>query len=440
ATCALASGTVMSWNIVGGSLPKRNITFPSTVNTVNTNITIESYFVYSWLLRLNHIGASVGIMSAVFIAQIIGRKHSISILCFLFLLSWILKLVGDMDNLITAMILGGICIGSASAVVPMYLCELAVDKFRGSTGSLYFAMFTLGRLITEATTKASYIWYTSIPLFFPPLFFITVFLAPESPPYLIYKEKTTEAKISLLRLRDGDVSAEFIGMAEEIQPSIKRFAIKDIVVKTSTRKGVLFSFTTMMFLALCGASQIQSLISDFYGFHNYYILNLINLSIQIVFSVAAGRLSDIIGRKKLLIFSALTMSSSLIVFGIYYRLGNRIKYWILPKVFIFVFIIGYSSGFGPLSWIIVMELIPINVKYVGCILTISSYWLVELLFHDVFVDNMEECVGKDVFMWIVAGICVLAATFVFFLLPETIKLNIKERRESLHKKKAATTE
>ncbi|PSN47390.1 hypothetical protein C0J52_11154 [Blattella germanica] len=330
-----------------------------------------------------------------------------------------------------------VAIGSISILTPMYLTEIADDDNRGGTGSLYFSMFTFGKIFMLALRTVPYIWYTCAPLFFPPLSLITVALAPESPSYLLYCQKFNKAKKSFLILRpEGNprIKQEYQALEAEIEILKKKGGgFKQIFTK-APRKAFMISFFLMIFYGLCGSSQIDNFIIYFYEDNLYYILSFVNLLIQAVFSVVGGRLSDTIGRKIMLIVSAVTMAISLTVMGVYYRFGDEIGSPIPAQVFVFVFIFGYSIGFGPLPWTIVTELFPINIKWFGSSIVILVYWLVEFLFHGIYADELISLMGIDCFAWTVAGICCLSVVFIIFCLPETKGLSDGEIRQLISSK------
>jgi hypothetical protein len=163
--------------------------------------------------------------------------------------------------------------------------------------------------------------------------------------------------------------------------------------------------------------------------------------VQFVFVLLASSLTDRIGRKKLMVGSALTMAFSHGVFGLYYYLHAHPEYnatvekltWV-PLVALALFMVGFSSGFASAFHVLMSELIPQKIKnHASSVAAITNglanFGVLELYYY---MKNGLTAAGS---FWLYGGTCLTAAFYVGLVLPETKGMSLQELDEEMTKSK-----
>lgn len=135
------------------------------------------------------------------------------------LLGWLLVLVTrSVPCLYVARILGGLTLGSAPTVAPLYIAEVAPPEVRGALSGQLVCMFFIGQLLSYCTgpymSYDSYLWFC---MAIPAIFFGTFFFAPETPFYYLRKNNLVAAEASMAKLRGRVVKEEMDQMSSQLK-------------------------------------------------------------------------------------------------------------------------------------------------------------------------------------------------------------------------------
>lgn len=346
------------------------------------------------------------------------------------IVSWILIGVAQSVALIyVSRVLSGLAYGLSYSVLPMYLGEIASDRVRGSISTLLTVMAKLG--ILYAYSIGPYVsvrlmaWLAIIPAV---VFLVTFIFLPESPYYLLGKNENENAKKSLSRLRRrNDVDEELEKMSVAVQRSKEnRGTFQELFFNKGNRMSLIIIMGLSAAQQLCGSQAIiaysetifERVGSTLGASESTIVLGVVQLlSAAVSFSIV-----DIVGRRPLLLLSVIGAAICNTIVGLYFFL-ERMEIdvsdiaW-LPMLAIMVFIVAYTIGMATVTFAILAEIFPKNLKSVaGPAFTITGgvfSFIVAKLFQIVSDD-----LGSDYTFWGFAVFTYLFIPFIWFLVPET---------------------
>lgn len=344
--------------------------------------------------------------------------------------SWILIGVAESLAVIyVSRVLSGLAYGLSYSVLPMYLGEIASDPIRGSISTLLTVMAKFGILYAYAIAP-----YTSVRLMawlaiIPPAVFVGTFIfLPESPYYLLGKNEQENAKKSLSRLRQrNDVDEELEKMSVAVKKSQEnKGTFHELFFNKGNRMSLIIILGLAVAQQLCGSQAVIAYSETIFdkvgstlgGSESTIILGVV----QLVSSAVSASIVDIVGRRPLLLLSVIGAAICNTIVGLYFFL-ERMDIdvtgiaW-LPMLAIMVFIVAYTIGMATVTFAILAEIFPKNLKSVaGPAFTITGgafSFIVAKLFQIVSDD-----LGSDYTFWGFALFTYLFIPFVWFLIPET---------------------
>ncbi|EDV36329.1 uncharacterized protein Dana_GF12909 [Drosophila ananassae] len=354
----------------------------------------------------------------------IGRKITMLGLVIPFMLGWACIIYPlHIAMLLVGRFIVGFCGGSFCVAAPVYNTEIAEIRIRGIMGCFFQLMVVHGILYAfVAGAFLEVLAFNIACAVWPIIFFILFFFMPESPVYLQQKGKSEQAEKALkfLRGKDADVSAELKDMAaegnKEKQPACQ------ILCRKATRKGLFISIMLMMFQQLTGINAIMFYSTSIFEAAGSTLeprfATIVIGVVQVFATITAIFLIEKVGRKILLLVSAVMMGLSTLTMALYFgMLMDKDVGWV-ALVALCVFIIGFSLGFGPIPWLINAELFSEDAKALAGGIAGTCNWTfafcVTLLF-----PILNEALGACPCFAIFAGFAVAAVVFILFLVPET---------------------
>ena len=396
------------------------------------------------------IGSSLGALSIGPLADRYGRRRLLIFAAVLFLVGSSLSMVAvGFISMVIARIILGLAVGSASALTPAYLAELAPADRRGSLGTMFQLMVTLGILLAYVSNLGflghnllgvrDWRWMLGSALIPAAALLIGGLLLPESPRYLVEKGQITAARDVLHYLRQGseiDPDQELTDIqAVAHQP---KGGVKTLL--TVARPAVIVAVGIMLLQQLVGINSViyflpQVFIKGF-GFAESSAI-WISVGIGIVnflVTVLAYGVMDKFDRKKLLIFGSLVMAVSLGVLAVM-NFTLSIQQTAVPTmILIAVYIFGFAISWGPIAWVMIGEIFPLSVRGIGSSIGSAANWIGNFIvsqFFLVLLDTFHNNVGGP--FAIFAGFAVLSIFFVYYLVPETRGKSLEEIEMTLRR-------
>ncbi|KAM6431136.1 solute carrier family 2, facilitated glucose transporter member 6 isoform 1-T1 [Liasis olivaceus] len=410
----------------------------------------------SWFGSIFTLGVAAGGLCTMYFNDRLGRKLSImfsavpSVIGYFFMAG-----AYEVWMLLVGRLLTGFAGGVTSAAIPVYISEISHPGIRGALGSCPQIMAVLGALFLYALGLLVPWRWLAVAGEVPVLLMIClVFFMPDSPRFLISKGKEDEALGALQWLRGKDV--DFWWEYEQIKASVqeqsqpiswteirKPYIVKPIVITLLMRFLQQLSGVTpiLVYLQLIFDSTEVILAPQY----DAVIVGGVRLASVLV----AAFSMDKAGRKILLYVSAGIMLASNLTLGLYIHFIPRFSHncsamvvngtheglanssmvglTVIPLIATMFFITGYAMGWGPITWLLMAEVLPLKARGVVSGLCVLVSWLTAFAVTKAFL-LVKEKYGLEVPFFFFSTICVVSLVFTY-LIPET-KGKSLERIES----------
>ncbi|KAG5676724.1 hypothetical protein PVAND_006536 [Polypedilum vanderplanki] len=416
-------------------------TSPALVSMQNTTIT--SFKVTeqeaSWVGGIMPLaGLAGGIAGGPFI-EYLGRKNTILATAVPFIVAWLLiAFANSIWMVLAGRALSGFCVGIASLSLPVYLGETVQPEVRGTLGLLPTAFGNIGILICFVAGKyVNWSGLAFIGSILPIPFMVLTLLIPETPRWFVTRGREERARKALqwLRGKKADVEPELKGIVKshcEAERHASQNAIFDLM-KRSNLKPLLIALGLMFFQQLSGINAvIFYTVSIFKDAGSTIDENLCTIIVGVVNFGAtffATVLIDRLGRKILLYISEVAMVITLLTLGtfFYYKnSGNDVSNigW-LPLASFVIYVIGFSSGVGPIPWLMLGEILPGKIRGSAASVATGFNWTCTFIVTKTFAD-IVAAIGNHGAFWFFGVICLIGLFFVIFFVPETQGKSLEE--------------
>lgn len=405
------------------------------------NITREEA---SYIAIITALGNVCGGPISAILVDLIGRKYAIISIAVPQTLSFLLIYFDKFSILLLylARFLGGMGEGATFSIMAIYIAEISEPSIRGTLGSYVSLTLRIGMMLINIIGAYLSISLTSLVcLIFPLAFFLSFVWMPESPYYLIMKDRKEEAEKALKFLRQKkNVKEELNSISCDVRRQISESGtFKDLLSISSNRKGCVIILGLRTIQQLSGISAFtmytQLLFKDAVDHLSPSTSAIIFSSIQFFITFVSSILVDITGRKPLLIFSCISCFFVLIAEGIYFTLRDFTQVnvddfrW-LPLTGMIIFIVVFSVGLGSIVNLLLGELFSASVKAKAlCIMNI--YFAIIMSLTTKFFQVMADWKGLSIPFYVFSVCCGLGAVFCYYCVPETKGKTLEEIQQHL---------
>lgn len=394
-----------------------------------------------WFVSCALLGCIIGVSFSGKLSDQYGRKIVLILSAVLFLASALGCMYADSFTLLIVFrLVGGLGIGVASMVSPLYISEFSPARLRGMMVSLYQLALTIGIVLayfsnaylaehssstyaTAGMTRifSTEVWRAMLGLGALPagIFLICLFLVPESPRWLLLKGQVQKAAAILVRI-DGQEAAErelqaFRAQNQQADAPLK--ALFQPVYRKALWIGLLLPFLSQV----CGINAViyyGPRILEQAGFTlNNALGGQVTIGlVNVVFTFVAIFTVDRWGRRPLLFVGVGGAVVSLLIIGLLFALGITSGPWIL--LFILAFIACFAFSFGPVCWVVVGEIFPNALRGKAMALATLSLWIGNFLVGQL-TPVMLEGLGSSWTFWLFALCCSPALWLTWKVIPET---------------------
>jgi len=401
-----------------------------------------------WAQSCALLGCLGGAMVSGGLSDRFGRKPLLIAAAANFLISSVgIALSGSFSAFVAWRILGGVSIGLASNISPMYISEVAPASRRGLMVAINQLTIVIGILLAQlvnwmiarpvpdgiSAEAFSTTWNVvsgwrwmfaacAVPSLF---FFVTSLLVPESPRWLCKAGAHDRARLILERIGGKEYAAsEMEGIQSTLIHENKHVRFSELV-----EKRVLAVLGLGIFLAVfqqwCGINVIFNYAGEIFtqaGFNMNDALTSIVATgvVNLVFVFVALFTVDRLGRKPLMLFGAAGLAVIYLAIGYCYHLkgsGTAVSpYLFLSLVLAAIGI--YSMSLAPVVWVLISEIFPNRIRGTAMSIAVSFLWIACFILTYTF-PIFKSLLGVSVTFWIYAVVCMIGFVFLLLRLPET---------------------
>ena len=408
------------------------------------------------------IGCIIGGALSGFVSRWLGRRNGLILAAILFLISAIgsampelfFESIGQGDHTFSTVfivyrIIGGMGVGLASMMSPLYIAEIAPANIRGKLVSYNQLAIVAGFMVVYfvnyfiSKTGGSDEWLNTVgwrymfasEIIPAGLFFIFLLGVPDTPRSLMLRNKPQEA-LDVLEKVNGKVAGQHI--LDQIKGSLTQHS------------GKLLSFGWLVIIV----GVLLSIFQQFVGINVvlYYapeifkkidpntdgalLLTIIVGIVNFLFTIVAVKTVDKYGRKPLMMIGALGMAVAMFSLGFVFFTGAT---GYLALACMMVYVASFAVSWGPVTWVLLSEIFPNKIRGRAMSIAVAAQWIANYLVSLTFPmmdDNtyLTEQFNHGFAYWVYGGMSVLAMLFVWKFIPETKGKTLEEMEDVWIKK------
>ncbi|MBS3776971.1 MAG: sugar porter family MFS transporter [Bacteroidales bacterium] len=389
-----------------------------------------------------YIGCIIGVLFAGKLSDNYGRKIILVVAGLLFIVSaigsgWSQTLTG----FIIYRVLGGVAVGTASILAPMYISEISPRQIRGKMVSINQLNIVIGIAVAYLINyflvdlPDNWRWMftaEAVPAF---IFSFSMLFVPESPRWLVKKGKHSAAESVLSRIGTESYVQREIAEIRESLNHIRTKAEDTVksLFKPGLRKLLVIGIVLAVLQQWSGINVVFFYAPDIFksievpmdaALFQTTIIGLVN----VVFTLVAMRLVDKVGRKVLLKYGALGMGLCYVFIGAFFYQGMKDPVFLL--IFFLLTAAFYSMSLAPLVWVVISEIFPNRIRGLAMSAATVFLWIACYVLTLTFPILMEAITGSFTF-WIYAVICFAGVIFVWKVVPETKGKSLEQLEKEL---------
>lgn len=395
-----------------------------------------------WAVSSLLVGCVFGVIISGKPADIFGRRKTLLIASLLFFISAIGSALSDhLYVFIIFRFIGGIAVGTASTLSPMYISEISPAEKRGSLVSLNQLTIVIGILaaffsnyLLANVGDNNWRWMLAVMGLPALLFFVTLLFIPESPRWLVQKEKNEDAFKILERINGTDAAKTELKSIEESIASEPKGSLKEVFSKEISPL-IWIGIVVAVFSQVTGINSIMYYAPMIFaktgiGVNNALMQTIAVGGVNLIFTFVAIKYIDKFGRKPLLIAGASGMTVSLFILAIAFYMHEFGGYLILA--FVLIYIASFAMSLGPVTWVFVAEIYPNRIRSEAMSVAVVFLWVAVFLVSFTFPYLLNVFGGGTAFL-IFGFMCVVYLLFLFTKVPETKGKSLEELEKILIK-------
>ncbi len=399
-----------------------------------------------WAASCALIGCMIGAMVAGALSDRLGRRKVLMISAWAFAISSAgILLPGELPAFIFFRMIGGIGIGIASILSPMYISEIAPAGIRGRLISIYQLGIVIGILLIyfvnagiagwqghQWNLDTGWRWMFGSGLI-PSIFFILLLLrAPESPRWLAATGKWDIARDILVKVNGKEqAEVELNSIHASLQEKQGRFRE---LLKPGLRTALIIGVVLSIFSQVTGINAIMYYAPEIFKATGDESSSALTQTIwvgaiNVLMTLVAIRYVDKLGRKKLLMIGSAGMAICLGLVGwAFLNNGNGGAGNYSVLIGILLYISFFAISLGPLTFVVVAEIFPNAVRGRAMGVAIFFLWLFVYVVSQTF-PMLLEAIGSAYTFWIYMVLAVFAFLFIWRMVPETKGKSLEQIQE-----------
>jgi len=395
-----------------------------------------------WIVSAMMFGAAVGAAFAGWLSVRLGRKRSLILGAALFVVGSLLcGGAWSPDTLIAARFILGLAIGIAAFTAPLYLAEVASEDVRGAMISIYQLMITIGIFIaflsdTAFSYSGNWRWMLGVIAIPGALFLVGLLMLPDSPRWLIMRQRKDEAIGVLQRLR-GDpaiVAREAADIEEQLATPQQGWHL--FLENRNFRRSVALGIALQLVQQFTGMNVVMYYAPRIFRDMGYdtamqmWFTAAVGLTNVLATFIAIG-LVDRWGRRPILYAGFTVMAIGLGVVGTMMHLGiaGHIEQ-AFTVAMLLVFIVGFAMSAGPLIWVLCSEVQPLKGRDFGIGCSTFTNWIANMIVGATFLSLLNG-IGHAATFWLYAALNLIFLSFTYLFVPETKGVTLEQIERNL---------
>jgi SP family sugar porter-like MFS transporter len=407
-----------------------------------------------WAMSSALVGSLLGAIVSGILSDRFGRKKLLILAAILFMVSALGT--GAVDNFtpfILFRILGGIGIGMASTLSPMYIAEIAPGKVRGKFVSINQLTIVLGILAAQiinwqiaepvATTATAndilnswngqmgWRWMFWVEIIPAGAFFLLMFSVPESPRWLAANGKTDKTLSILTKIGGEKYANDEVVKINETLSKDSKLDFKQLL-DPGIKKVLLIGIVIAAFQQWCGINVIFNYADEIFTAAGYGVSDIlfnivITGSVNLIFTLVAMFTVDKLGRR------ALMLTGSAGLAGIYAFMGAAYYFGVtgMPLLILVILAIAsYAMSLAPVTWVVLSEIFPNRIRGAAMAVATVALWIASFILTYTF-PLLNSALGASGTFWLYGIISVLGFVFIYKKLPETKGKSLEEIEEEI---------
>lgn len=425
--------------------------FDTAVISGTTDALTAGYQLSEFWLGFTVASALIGTIAGAFTAgrptDWLGRRTVLFIIAMLYLVSAVgSALAWDWYSFLFFRFLGGIGVGGASVVSPMYIAEISPARVRGRMVAVTQFNIVLGILLAFFSNYVisqfnlgalEWRWMFGVEAFPAAAFFLLLFLTPRSPRWLVAQGRGDEARAVLSKLGTdtGDVDEEIV----EIQASLDlaHHSVREPLFRKAYRRPILLAVAIAMFNQLSGINAVMYYAPRIFkmagaGADSALLQSVAVGGINLLFTVAAMAIIDHFGRRRLMLVGSIGYILSLgSTAWAFYTYGTEFTATgsVIVLASLLVFIASHAFGQGAVIWVFISEIFPNRVRARGQAMGSFTHWFMAALISWTFPMVAAQSGGHAFAFY--AIMMVLQLFWVVLVMPETKGVPLEQIQKKL---------
>ncbi|KAJ5263370.1 hypothetical protein N7478_010975 [Penicillium angulare] len=427
------------------------------------SVAAADFVIPSWkkslIVSILSAGTFFGAILAGDLADWFGRRTTIIAGCVVFLIGVALQTASSAVGLLVAgRLIAGFGVGFVSAVIILYMSEIAPRKVRGAIVSGYQFCITIGLMLATCVDYAtehradsgSYRIPVALQMLWALILGTGLIFLPESPRYFVRKGQKEQARQALARVRGQPADSEYISLElNEIEanhlyelqstPQEGYFGSwfncfrGSIWEPNSNLRRTILGTSLQMMQQWTGVNFVfyfgTTFFTQLHTIQNPFLLSIITTIVNVLSTPISFYAIEKVGRRPLLLWGALGMvicQFIVAIIGVVDYDDNKAVAAMIAFICIYIFF--FASTWGPGAWVVIGEIFPLPIRSRGVALSTASNWLWNCIIAVItpyMVDTDEGNLGPKVF-FIWGALCTCAFIYTYFLIPETKGLTLEQ--------------
>ena len=435
------------WVVIGGAKP-----FYEQFFNISGSTNLQGWAMSSALL-----GCLLGSIFSGVLSDRFGRKRLLIFSALLFIISALgTGAANQYYTFILYRILGGIGIGLASNLSPMYIAEISPAAVRGKFVSLnqltivigilaaQLINWTIAEVIPTGSSNAEILtswngqvgwrwmfWAEIIPASF---FFILMFFVPESPRWLAKNGSENEVEKILSKIGgESYAKDEYNSIKKTLDNDTGKINLRGLF-KPGLKKVLIIGIVLAVFQQWSGINVIFNYAEEVFKAAGYDVSDIlfnivITGSVNLIFTFIAIYTVDKLGRKSLMMIGASGLA------GVYALMGAAYFFNISGVILLLLVVLAiatFAMSLGPVTWVVLSEIFPNRIRGAAMAVSTFSLWLACFVLTYTF-PFLNEMLGASGTFWLYGIICVAGLIFIYYRLPETKGKSLEEIEHEIAK-------